>query len=149
MTNDRNFSERKNLMNATRWNGLRIWWVLTVNLLLLLCADQSLAQTKTQMVRIAKIVVDPAQLDAYKAALKEEIEASIRLEPGVLTLYAAAEKDNPTRISILEIYADSFAYKSHIQTPHFLKYKTGTKDMVRSLELVEVDPLVPGMKIKE
>ncbi|UFH52210.1 putative quinol monooxygenase [Spirosoma sp. KNUC1025] len=101
------------------------------------------------MVRIAKIVVDPAQLEAYKAAAKEEIEASVRLEPGVLTLYAVAEKDNPTHITILEIYADTNAYKAHIQTPHFLKYKTGTKDMVKSLELVEVDPLVPGMKIKE
>lgn len=100
------------------------------------------------MVRIAKIVVDPAQLEAYKAAAKEEIEASVRLEPGVLTLYAVAEKDNPTHITILEIYADTDAYKAHIQTPHFLKYKNGTKDMIKSLELVEVDPLVPGMKIK-
>ncbi|GAB3942450.1 antibiotic biosynthesis monooxygenase [Spirosoma harenae] len=101
------------------------------------------------MVRIAKIVVDPAQLEAYKALAKEEIEASIRLEPGVLTLYAVAEKDNPTHFTILEIYTDANAYKAHIQTPHFLKYKNGTKDMVKSLELVSVDPLVPGMKIKD
>ncbi|MDB5249264.1 MAG: hypothetical protein JWQ40_3658 [Segetibacter sp.] len=30
-----------------------------------------------------------------KALLKEEIEASIRLQPGVLNLYAVAEKDDP------------------------------------------------------
>jgi 4-carboxymuconolactone decarboxylase len=42
------------------------------------------------MVRIAKIVVDQAQVESYKAALKEEIEASVRLEPGVLTLYAVS-----------------------------------------------------------
>ena len=40
------------------------------------------------VVRIAELEIDPAQLDAYKLALKEEIETSIRVEPGVLTLYA-------------------------------------------------------------
>jgi 4-carboxymuconolactone decarboxylase len=93
-------------------------------------------------------VIDPAQLESYKAILKEEIEASVSKEPGVLTLYAVSEKENPNHITILEIYANTDAYQSHLTTPHFLKYKNGTKDMVKSLELVETVPLVPGMKIK-
>ena len=100
------------------------------------------------MVRLAKLVIDSAQLESYKAALKEEIETSLRVEPGVLTLYAVTEKNKPTHITILEIYADTIAYKTHVQTPHFIKYKNGTKDMVKSLELIETNPLVPGMKIK-
>ena len=44
--------------------------------------------------RLAELEIDPAQLDSYKAALKEEIEASIRLEPGVLTLFAVSVKDH-------------------------------------------------------
>jgi quinol monooxygenase YgiN len=106
------------------------------------------AQDKNQMVRFAKLVIDSTQLESYKAMLKEEIETSVRVEPGVLTLYAVSEKEKPTHITILEIYADTAAYQSHLQTPHFIKYKNGTKDMVRSLELVETVPLVPGMKIK-
>jgi len=106
------------------------------------------AQEKTQMVRLAKLVIDSIQLEKYKASLKEEIEASVQLEPGVLTLYAVVEKNKPTHITILEIYADTVAYKAHLQAPHFIKYKNGTKDMVKSLELVETIPLVPGMKIK-
>ena len=117
-------------------------------LLMLLSFQCVSAQEKRQMVRLAKLVIDSAQLENYKAFLKEEIETSVRLEPGVLTLYALSEKNNPTHITILEIYADSVAYKTHLQTPHFIKYKTGTKDMVKSLELVETVPLVPGMKIK-
>ena len=66
----------------------------------------------------------------------------------MLTLYAVSEKEKPTHFTILEIYADSAAYKAHLLTPHFIKYKTGTKDMVKSLELVETTPLVPDMKIK-
>ncbi len=101
-----------------------------------------------KLVRLSRIVVDPAQLDAYNALLKEEIEASMRLEPGVLTLYATAEKKAPNRITILEIYADRAAYESHLQTPHFRKYKQGTLSMVRELELVDVEPLIPELKIK-
>jgi len=101
-----------------------------------------------QMVRLAKLIIDSTQLKAYNALLKEEIETSIKVEPGVLTLYAVSEKERPTHITILEIYADPEAYKKHIQTPHFLKYKNGTKDMVKSLELAEVTPLVknPGFQ---
>ncbi|GAB2522468.1 putative quinol monooxygenase [Spirosoma aerophilum] len=148
LLNKRSFLNLEKMLNTNRFSGLQPWWVLAVSMLMLLSAGQTFSQPKTQMVRMAKIVVDPAQLEPYKALLKEEIEASVRLEPGVMTLYAMSEKDNPTHITILEIYADSAAYKAHIQTPHFLKYKTGTKDMVKSLELIETVPLVPGMKIK-
>ena len=111
-------------------------------------AGSASAQTTTKMVRLAKLVIDSAQIDSYKAMLKEEIETSLRVEPGVLTLYAVAEKNKPTHITILEIYADTTAYKAHVQTPHFIKYKTGTKDMVKALELVETEPLLPDVTIK-
>jgi len=122
--------------------------VMILSLIAVLFSGKLSAQNKNQMVRLARLVIDSAQLESYKAFAKEEIEASVRLEPGVITLYAVSEKDRPTHITILEIYADSAAYKAHIQTPHFLKYKNGTKDMVKSLELIETVPLVPGMKIK-
>lgn len=106
------------------------------------------AAAENNLVRLSKITVDPAQLEAYNAFLKEEIEASMRLEPGVLTLYATAEKDNPHKVTILEIYADREAYERHVKTPHFQKYKQGTLSMVKELELVDVKPLIPGLKIK-
>jgi hypothetical protein len=34
-------------------------------------------------VRLAELEIDPAQIENYKAALKEEIETSIRVESGV------------------------------------------------------------------
>jgi quinol monooxygenase YgiN len=106
------------------------------------------AQDRKQIVRLAKLVIDSNQLDQFKALLKEGVETSVKVEPGVLTRYVVSEKNSPTHFTILEIYADSAAYKAHLQTSHFLKYKNGTKDMVKSLELVEAESLVPGMKIK-
>ena len=52
-------------------------------------------QMQGRVVRLAELEIDPVQLENYKVALKEEIESSIRLEPGVLTLYAVSVKDNP------------------------------------------------------
>lgn len=100
------------------------------------------------VVRLAKLQIDAVQLESYKAALKEEIETSMRVEPGVLNLYAVSEKDNPSHITIFEIYANADAYKAHLETLHFKKYKTTTKEMVKSLELVEVAPIVLWAKAK-
>lgn len=100
------------------------------------------------VVRLSKITVDANRLDEYNAYLKEEIEASMRLEPGVLTLYAVAEKDAPNRITILEIYANRTAYESHLKTPHFQKYKQGTIEMVENLVLTDTQPLIPNLRIK-
>ncbi len=122
--------------------------VFTMSMITVAFCGNTCAQQKNQMVRLAKLVIDSAQLENYKALLKEEIETSVRVEPGVLTLYAVSEKDEPTHITILEIYADTAAYKAHLQTPHFIKYKMGTMNMVKSLELVAANPLVPDMKIK-
>jgi 4-carboxymuconolactone decarboxylase len=117
-------------------------------LVVLSCIHRTSAQNINQMVQLAKLIIDSTQLENYKATSKEEIETSVRIEPGVKTLYAVSEKDDPTHITILEIYADTAAYKAHLQTSHFIKYKTGTKNMIKSLELVETVPLVPAMKIK-
>ena len=101
---------------------------------------------KDPIVRVARLKIDPAQLDNYKVLLKEVGETSVKTEPGVLTLYSASEKGNPANITVFEIYADDAAYKSHIETPHFKKYKTATKGMVLSLELVEMTPIVLASK---
>ena len=107
-------------------------------LLLLSGSLSSKAQSSQQMVRLAKIEVAPNQLELYNNALKEQMQVAVKKEPGVLTYYAVAEKTAPHRITILEIYADSSAYLSHIKTAHFLKYKETVKDMVKSLELIDV-----------
>ena len=106
------------------------------------------AQDKNLVVRIAKLVIDSGQLESYKAALKEHAETALRVEPGVLNLYAVYEKNKPTHVTVFEIYANNEAYKAHLLTPHFLKYKTGTKEMVKSLELVETVPIALETKYK-
>jgi quinol monooxygenase YgiN len=98
------------------------------------------------LVRIAELDIDPGQISAYRDALKEEIATSIRVEPGVLTLYAVSVKDQPSQVRIFETYKNQAAYESHLQTPHFKKYKAETQGMVKSLKLIETEPIILGRK---
>jgi quinol monooxygenase YgiN len=98
------------------------------------------------LVRIAELEIDSAKLERYTVALKEEIATSIRVEPGVLTLYAVSVKDQPTQIRIFETYADRAAYEAHLQTSHFKKYKSETRGMVKALKFIETSPILLGAK---
>ena len=102
----------------------------------------------TPFVRIAELEIDPAQLENYKAAVKEEMETSVRVERGVLAIYAVAEKDNPTKLRFFEMYTDESAYKAHIESAHFKKYVSATKEMITSRRLIDTVPIQLSAKEK-
>lgn len=112
------------------------------------CAHSSASVTapRRPVVRLTELEIDPAQLAPYVAAVREEVATSIRVEPGVLTLYAVQVKGAPWRVRLFEMYADSNAYNAHVASPHFQTYKTGTAAMVRSLVLHETVPVLLGTK---
>ena len=122
--------------------GLNPQDVFTDNARRLFGADIPVRRLGDRITRLAEIEVDPEQLEAYMQQATEVGRVSMATEPGVLTLFSMQDKKNPAKIYILEVYADSAAYQKHIQTPHFKKYKEGTAQMVRSLKLIDVDPLV-------
>ena len=100
------------------------------------------------IVRLSKIQVNPAYLDEYMKYAVEVGTTSLLTEPGVLTMYAVADKENPCNITILETYSSQDAYKKHIASEHFQKYKQGTLHMVDSLVLDDVTPLNGANVIK-
>ena len=105
------------------------------------CGNKAVGQTKNLMVRVAEIEIEPTYLNEYKAILTEEAGASVKLEPGVIAIVPMYQKENPTSVRILEIYASKAAYEHHLTTPHFQHYKTTTLTMVKSLKLVEMEPV--------
>ena len=105
-------------------------------------------QADERYVQVAEIEIDPVQLDGYRAAVQEQIDAAIRKEPGVLVLYAVSEKDNPTHVKVFEIYRDRSAYEAHLGSDHFKKYKTSVDKMVKSLKLMQATPIMLGAKSK-
>ena len=110
-----------------------------------MCAKQPMAANG--IVRLSKIEVYPQYLDEYMKFAVEVGEISLRTEPGVLTMYAVQEKENPCLVTILETYTSKEAYEKHIASDHFQKYKQGTLHMVKSLQLCDQTPLNPANKI--
>ena len=110
-----------------------------------MCAKEEMAANG--IVRLSKIEVYPEFLDGYMKYVTEVGEISLRTEPGVLTMYAVGEKENPCQITILETYTSREAYDKHIASAHFQKYKQGTLHMVKSLELKDQTPLNPANRI--
>jgi quinol monooxygenase YgiN len=103
--------------------------------------DQKTFKPDNMMIRISEIEIDPNYFNKYLTILKEEAAASVRVESGVISIYPMTQKENPTEIRILEIYADKEAYEAHLQTPHFKHYKTKTLNMVKSLKLIDMNAI--------
>lgn len=113
-------------------------------------SDKQLTKLPMQsdgIVRLSRIEVYPEYLDEYMKYATEVGQTSLLTEPGVLTMYAVAEKENPCIITILETYASRDAYKSHIASAHFQKYKKGTLHMVKDLKLTDQKELNPANRI--
>jgi len=100
-----------------------------------------IAQKNNMMIRISEIEIDSNYLEQYKGILKEESGESVKSEPGVICIYPMYQKENLTQVRILEIYANTEAYQSHLKTVHFQKYKTTTLKMVKSLRLVDMEAI--------
>lgn len=122
----------------TRWKTV---FVLLIVTLMVGHSVNVSAQRKEWVVRLAKIEIDTAFLKPYKEAIEEHTKAAVQNEPGVLTLYVMSEKEHPNLITVLEIYASKEAYQAHLKIAHFLKYKSETLKMVKSLQLIDVDPV--------
>ncbi len=102
---------------------------------------------ENMQVRIAELEILPEWLDAYLEAAGAVGAESVAKEPGVVCIFPMQMKESPTSIRIVEIYRSEEAYKEHLATPHFRKYKEGTPHMIKSLELVPMRPLdESGMK---
>lgn len=90
-------------------------------------------------VRMAEILVKPESLQTFLDAVQTNMRTSIAKEPGVLGIYAVADKANPRMLTFFEIYASHEAYVQHTQTAHFKRYIAATKDLTDSKVLKEVD----------
>jgi hypothetical protein len=93
-------------------------------------------------VRIAELEIDPAQLERFKGAVREQM---VRVGPGVQDLYAVSVKDDPSSgySKCMPTRAHNMA---HLETPHFKKFRAVTDDIVKSRKLIDTVPIVLGAR---
>lgn len=92
-------------------------------------------------IRIAQLHIKADQLEAFTAAVKEGMETALRVEPDVVAIYAVADKNDPTKLTFFEMYANENAYQTHRNTPHFQKYFHATEGMIAKRVLLEAVPV--------
>lgn len=68
---------------------------------LALCVPHPVIAADAAVIRMARLRIKADQVEAFTAVVREEMAASLRLEPGVVAIYAVADKNDPTRLTFL------------------------------------------------
>ncbi|MDO5632392.1 MAG: putative quinol monooxygenase [Paracoccus sp. (in: a-proteobacteria)] len=98
------------------------------------------------ILRIFEFTVAPEDVATFMAAGEDNIRNSVRDEPGVLSMYVASDKDDPTRLYVIETYRDQAAYESHRETPHFQAFIAAMDGKFLSRRVIETNPTILGAK---
>lgn len=104
--------------------------------------DKKVVQDKAMINNLVIVDVKPAFNQAFRDVVIPEMVQSLKVEEGVIAMYAATEKSNPTRWYFYEIYASEDAYQAHRKTPHFQEYLAKTSEMTSYKEAI---PIAPGL----
>ncbi|WP_421506268.1 putative quinol monooxygenase [Erwinia rhapontici] len=104
-------------------------------------SDKPVIQNSGTINNLVVVDVKPEFQEAFKRIVLPEMAESIRIEQGVLAMYAATDVNKKYRWYFYEIYASEAAYQQHRQTPHFRDYIAQTAHMAVSKESLPVAPL--------
>lgn len=79
---------------------------------------------------IVDFEIKPDSIEQFKALIAENARASVKEEPGCLQFDVVQAEDNPNRIMLYEIYADTAAFDEHRTMPHVQKFFGAAKEMI-------------------
>ena len=103
------------------------------------------AQAGGVYVNAVDLVIVPSEMSKYVEAIKENGAASVK-EPGCREFNVLVLPNRPNHVFLFEVYDNEAALAAHRETPHFKKYKETTQGMVKSLKLIETEPIMLGAK---
>lgn len=118
----------------------RIFLILIV---MINCLTMQAQNQEKMKIRLAEITIEPQYREEYLKKAKKVGAISVEKEEGVICVFPMVMQEDLSQVRIVEIYRDEAAYQAHLQTPHFLEYKSSTLKMVKSLKLIEMDALDP------
>lgn len=102
--------------------------------------DKRIVQDGKTINNFVIVDVKPEFNQAFKDVVLPEMAQSLKVEDGVLAMYAAIDKEKSNRWYFYEIYASQTAYEAHRNTPHFRDYLKHTADMTIYKEAIAVIP---------
>ena len=75
------------------------------------------------------IHVRPESVESFLAFTLDNAR-NTRQEPGNLRFDVLRREDDPNRFFLYEVYRDKDGFTRHQETPHYLRWREGVKDMM-------------------
>lgn len=108
--------------------------------------DKKVQPTAQMRTKLVKVEVNPQDNQQFAQIITAEMAQSLKVEDGVIAMYAATEQAQPNKWLFFEIYASDAAYEDHRKTPHFNDYLKQTEKMVVDKQMLEIEPAYLGNK---
>ncbi|MCG5054883.1 MAG: antibiotic biosynthesis monooxygenase [Myxococcales bacterium] len=92
-----------------------------------------MVQSSTQGLFIVHVFVHvlPEHVAAFQQATRVNAEASVK-EPGIARFDVLADRDDPTRFVLVEVYRDAAAPAAHKDTAHYQVWRDTVAPMMAS-----------------
>ena len=92
-------------------------------------APRAVAQSAPPYINAVDLDIVPAELEAFKAAIKENAAATVK-EPGCRQFDILVLASNPNHVFLYEVYDNEAAFLAHRASDHFKSYMATTGKMV-------------------
>jgi quinol monooxygenase YgiN len=88
--------------------------------------------------------VKPGQMTAFRRLIDENARVSVRDEKGCSRFDVCADRKNPNRILLYEVYDDRAAFDLHLKTPHFAIFNEASAPFVADKTVSEYELVCEG-----
>ncbi|AUQ27502.1 antibiotic biosynthesis monooxygenase [Dickeya zeae] len=103
--------------------------------------DKHIIPNEQTINNLVIVEVKPEFQSEFKNIVLPEMAESLKVEKGVLAMYAGTDSQAPNRWYFYEIYASEEDYQLHRTTPHFLDYLRQTAHMSARKDAIPVKPV--------
>jgi (4S)-4-hydroxy-5-phosphonooxypentane-2,3-dione isomerase len=81
------------------------------------------------LIVVVSVKVKPERVDDFQRATLANARQSVK-EPGIARFDVLADKDDPTRFALVEVYRTPDAPALHKQTAHYAAWRDAVEDMM-------------------
>ena len=79
---------------------------------------------------LAPIQIKPGCTDQFIEAIIADSTGSVNNEPGCRRFDVIRDAGDENRVWLYEVYNDEAAFQAHLETPHFIKFRDATADII-------------------
>lgn len=86
-------------------------------------------------INIVQIKVKPGHRNDYQQLVSEQLANALRIDPGILAIYAGTKQGQPDDWVIYEVFQSEENYRNHVANPEHQRYVAASKDWIQSKQV--------------